>query len=278
MGNDPLILLLKAMVEEREIGHEIKDDGQVLLDAQDVFSAIRAHASNEIPGDLPREIPASTLIRLPADTLDYFEQQARRDDWHQRFVGSDIRMLIGEIRRLQAERPSEIPVVDEGRLENLMARAFQENKGHATIISQIIREMKETGYLREPKRESSGIPTITAAAMNLLRYMEVWCSTGKGELSLTHYIHRATKELREAFNGEPKREISSKAIPCALWAHAEDGAVLWWSFFGAGSPYCGTPHDEDFYEGYYTHFTRLLGLDAPNPTKIEVQEGKSGQE
>ena len=54
---DTLIALLKAMVEEREIGHEIKDDGQVLLDAQDVYAAIRAHDSNEIPGGIPSEIP-----------------------------------------------------------------------------------------------------------------------------------------------------------------------------------------------------------------------------
>lgn len=57
ISSGTLIALLRAMVEEREIGHEIKDDGQVLLDAQDVYAAIRAHASNEIPGVTPSEIP-----------------------------------------------------------------------------------------------------------------------------------------------------------------------------------------------------------------------------
>lgn len=58
--SDTLIDLLKAMVEEREISHEIKEDGQVLLDAQDVYAAIRAHTSNEPPGIASSEIPVKS--------------------------------------------------------------------------------------------------------------------------------------------------------------------------------------------------------------------------
>lgn len=35
--------------------------------------------------------------------IDEMEQEARRDDWHTLFVGSDIRQLIGEIKRLEGE-------------------------------------------------------------------------------------------------------------------------------------------------------------------------------
>lgn len=54
--NQTLIQTLKAMVEEKEIGHRIEDDGGVYLDCQDVYAAIRAHASKEIP-DSSSEIP-----------------------------------------------------------------------------------------------------------------------------------------------------------------------------------------------------------------------------
>jgi hypothetical protein len=47
-SSDTLIALLKAMVEEHEIGHEIADDGRVFLYAQDVYKAIREHAPSEI--------------------------------------------------------------------------------------------------------------------------------------------------------------------------------------------------------------------------------------
>jgi hypothetical protein len=34
-------------------------------------------------------------------TLTDMEERAKHDDWHRSFVGSDIRLLIAEIRRLQ---------------------------------------------------------------------------------------------------------------------------------------------------------------------------------
>jgi len=33
--------------------------------------------------------------------LEQMKEEARRDDWHMLFVGSDIRQLIAEIERLQ---------------------------------------------------------------------------------------------------------------------------------------------------------------------------------
>ena len=41
------------------------------------------------------------MSKLPRP-LDQMEQEARRDDWHRIFVGSDIRQLIGRIRELEA--------------------------------------------------------------------------------------------------------------------------------------------------------------------------------
>ncbi len=35
-------------------------------------------------------------------TFDRMKQDARRDDWHRCFVGSDIRQMLGEIERLRA--------------------------------------------------------------------------------------------------------------------------------------------------------------------------------
>lgn len=35
-------------------------------------------------------------------TFERMKEDARRDDWHTRFVGSDIRQMLGEIERLRA--------------------------------------------------------------------------------------------------------------------------------------------------------------------------------
>jgi hypothetical protein len=39
---------------------------------------------------------------LTDEDLAAWAEQAKRDDWHQRFVGSDLRQLIGELQRLRA--------------------------------------------------------------------------------------------------------------------------------------------------------------------------------
>lgn len=38
---------------------------------------------------------------IDAATLSQWRVAARRDDWHTKFVGSDIRQMLGEIERLQ---------------------------------------------------------------------------------------------------------------------------------------------------------------------------------
>lgn len=43
---------------------------------------------------------------LPQSQLDQWTDWARRDDWHERFVGSDIRQMLGEIARLRDRAPS----------------------------------------------------------------------------------------------------------------------------------------------------------------------------
>lgn len=40
---------------------------------------------------------------IDAATLEQWTEQARRDDWHENFRGSDIRMMLGDIGRLRAE-------------------------------------------------------------------------------------------------------------------------------------------------------------------------------
>ncbi len=41
-----------------------------------------------------------SFTKLP---LEMWTEWARRDDWHQRFVGSDIRQMIGEIQRIDRD-------------------------------------------------------------------------------------------------------------------------------------------------------------------------------
>lgn len=41
--------------------------------------------------------------------------------------------------------------------------------------------------------------SIETEAHELLRLMEIWCSTGKGDFSLTQKLHAATRDLKEAF-------------------------------------------------------------------------------
>jgi hypothetical protein len=36
-------------------------------------------------------------------TLERWAEWSKQDDWHTRFVGSDIRQMLGEIERLQDE-------------------------------------------------------------------------------------------------------------------------------------------------------------------------------
>src|SRR5215472_441953 len=40
----------------------------------------------------------------------------------------------------------------------------------------------------------------------------------------------------------------------------EDGPVLWWRLPVNEPPYVGTPLDDDWIEGYFTHWTRLPQL------------------
>jgi hypothetical protein len=106
---------------------------------------------------MPMSDPTQTLNRLAPDTLDYFEQQARRDDWHQRFVGSDIRMLIGEIRRLQAEQQGEISV-DVDQIANTIWQKIQPGAAgisRAAIAEQIRASLpaREIGSLWKPIAE-----------------------------------------------------------------------------------------------------------------------------
>lgn len=44
-----------------------------------------------------------------------------------------------------------------------------------------------------------------------------------------------------------------------------DGPALWWKLPISEMPYCGTPFDEDFNEGYYTHWSKL-----PEPTVVRL--------
>jgi hypothetical protein len=39
---------------------------------------------------------------LTRETFDQWREWAQFDDWHTRFVGSDIRVMLGEIARLRA--------------------------------------------------------------------------------------------------------------------------------------------------------------------------------
>lgn len=38
---------------------------------------------------------------IDQERMDRWREMARRDDWHMTFVGSDIREMLAEIRRLQ---------------------------------------------------------------------------------------------------------------------------------------------------------------------------------
>jgi hypothetical protein len=48
---------------------------------------------------LGRPLPDDAVI-IDKNTLRRWTEQARRDDWHQTFVGSDIRQMLAEIERL----------------------------------------------------------------------------------------------------------------------------------------------------------------------------------
>jgi len=41
------------------------------------------------------------MTGISQERLKQWTEMARRDDWHQTFVGSDIRVMLGEIERLQ---------------------------------------------------------------------------------------------------------------------------------------------------------------------------------
>ena len=41
-------------------------------------------------------------LLLSDDQIDAFVALARRDDWHRHFVGSDIRMILGDLMRARA--------------------------------------------------------------------------------------------------------------------------------------------------------------------------------
>lgn len=45
----------------------------------------------------------TTILVVSDCTIDRWIEIARRDDWHMRFVGSDIRTILSEIKRLRLE-------------------------------------------------------------------------------------------------------------------------------------------------------------------------------
>lgn len=47
------------------------------------------------------------------------------------------------------------------------------------------------------------------------------------------------------------------ARPLADW-HEDQGPVLWWRFPIEEPPYCGTPLDSEWTDGFYTHYTELV--------------------
>jgi hypothetical protein len=53
------------------------------------------------------------------------------------------------------------------------------------------------------------------------------------------------------------------AIPAEQW-HEDDGPCLWWKFPIDQPPYSGSPLDSDW-DGYYTHFTRIVCPELPLP-------------
>lgn len=56
------------------------------------------------PPKSPPQPAVSVEQTLP---LERWTEWARRDDWHQLFVGSDIRQMLGEIHRLSAAPPAD---------------------------------------------------------------------------------------------------------------------------------------------------------------------------
>lgn len=86
--------------------------------------------------------------------LKQWTEQARRDDWHMTFVGSDIRVMLGEIGRLQAAlKPfaaaAEVAERDEADDYSLYGSSARHvltigdlRKAHAVIVAEKQTEVK----------------------------------------------------------------------------------------------------------------------------------------
>lgn len=57
-------------------------------------------------------------------------------------------------------------------------------------------------------------------------------------------------------------ELLTTPLPMAAY-HEDMGPVLWWRVPIEEPPYAGTPHDSDWTEDYYTHFTPLPQVTKP---------------
>lgn len=49
---------------------------------------------------------------IEKSTLQRWGELAKRDDWHMLFVGSDIRLLLGEVERLRSALKAVLPYAD----------------------------------------------------------------------------------------------------------------------------------------------------------------------
>ena len=72
--------------------------------------------------------------------------------------------------------------------------------------------------------------------------------------------------MRELQDGadEGGEEVSVVARPLEEW-HGDVGDVLWWRFPIQEPPWVGSPLDDDWVDGYYTHWTPLDPPDLETP-------------
>lgn len=83
-------------------------------------------------------------MAIDHETLVRWQELAKRDDWHQHFVGSDIRQMLGEIDRLRRDYSLRWPIQPEGIWQIIEDRAHPK-PGNTRDLAIKITEAINTG-------------------------------------------------------------------------------------------------------------------------------------
>lgn len=180
---------------------------------------------------------AESTLSLSAEKIETWTGWARRDDWHNLFVGSEIRQMLGEIGRLHTTLAAEIErreMAEKAREDcyqaNLLIRAQQkedyaraETAERALADAQECIEQKDASLLRGADAMTKDAEFIRSLKAELAAYR---APVDDIEAHVEHHV-TAGDEFTDGMGGPEHRELVPADIARQLAAtiRERDGRI-----------------------------------------------------